>query len=117
MDFGNGLVGGDDGQPTTETFVDFIASVVEDIYRSETALFKRLPLSDASEPCNGGDGKIDIYLSPLDMAGRMRPDGRLPEPLREGAGLLRCQPDRDDAVDGPCDGPTRWHATSRSGRA
>ncbi len=69
--FGNGLVGGDDGQPTTETFVDFIASVVEDIYRSETALFKRLPLSDASEPCNGGDGKIDIYLSPLDMAGRM----------------------------------------------
>jgi Bacterial Ig-like domain (group 2) len=69
--FGNGLLGGDDGQPTNESFVDFIASVVEAIYRSETALFKRLPLSDAGEPCNGGDGKIDIYLSPLDMAGRM----------------------------------------------
>ena len=69
--FGDGLIGGDDGNPTTETFTDFIASVVEEVYRAETELFKRVPLSDLAEPCNGGDGRVDIYLSPLDMAGRM----------------------------------------------
>lgn len=69
--FGDGAIGGDDGKPTSETFTDFIASVVEEIYRKETELFGRVPLSDANEPCNGGDGKVDIYLSPLDMAGRM----------------------------------------------
>jgi hypothetical protein len=70
--FGDGFVGGDDGQPTTETFTDFIASVIEEVYASETTLFQRLPLSDANEPCNGGDGKVDIYLAPIDMSGRSK---------------------------------------------
>lgn len=70
--FGDGFVGGDDGNPTSESFTDFIASVVEEVYQSETTLFQRFPLSDANEPCNGGDGKIDIYLTPLDMGGRMK---------------------------------------------
>ncbi len=68
--FGDGFVGGDDGNATSETFTDVIASVVEEVYAAETALFGRVPLSDAVEPCNGGDGRIDIYLSPIDMAGR-----------------------------------------------
>ena len=68
--FGDTLLQGDDDKPTTETVTDFIVSVVEEIYQSETQLLKRAPLPDTNEPCNGGDGALDIYILPL--AGRTK---------------------------------------------
>lgn len=56
---------GEDGSETKETYADFIASIVEEVYASETQLFNRYPMSDAKEDCNGGDGKVDIYLYPF----------------------------------------------------
>jgi hypothetical protein len=41
----------------------WIAGVIEHIYRQETELMGRYPLSDAEETCNGGDGSHDIYVS------------------------------------------------------
>ena len=68
--FGDDLLRGDDDKPTAETVSDFIVSVIEDVYQSETSLFKRFPLPDTKEPCNGGDGAVDVYVHPL--AGRMK---------------------------------------------
>ena len=64
------LLQGDDDKPTSETVSDFIVSVIEEVYQSETALFKRFPLPDTQEPCNGGDGAVDVYVHPL--AGRTK---------------------------------------------
>jgi hypothetical protein len=63
--FDDTLLQGDDDRPTSETVSDFIVSVVEEVYQSETQLFQRVPMSDAQERCNGGDGAFDIYLHPL----------------------------------------------------
>ncbi|MEO8525002.1 MAG: Ig-like domain-containing protein [Caldimonas sp.] len=63
--FSDDMLQGDDDKPTTETVSDFIVSVVEEVYQSETQLFKRFPLPDTKENCNGGDGAFDIYLHPL----------------------------------------------------
>ena len=63
--FDDTLLQGDDDRPTSETVSDFIVSVVEEVYQSETQLFQRFPKSDAQENCNGGDGALDIYLHPL----------------------------------------------------
>jgi hypothetical protein len=43
-----------------------VAQYVEQVWASETALFGRVPPSDASigADCNGGDGMLDIYVSP-----------------------------------------------------
>ena len=68
--FGDDLLRGDDDKPTAETVSEFIASVIEDVYQSETSLFKRFPLPDTNEPCNGGDGAVDVYVHPL--VGRMK---------------------------------------------
>ncbi len=68
--FGDDLLRGDDDRPTSETVSDFIVSVIEDVYQSETSLFKRFPLPDTREPCNGGDGAVDVYVHPL--VGRMK---------------------------------------------
>lgn len=51
--------------PTAAATVDRFATMVEDIYAAETTLLNRVPKSDAGQPCDGGDGKVDIYISPL----------------------------------------------------
>lgn len=38
-----------------------IAAVAEHVYDLETSLWRE-PLSDAGVPCNGGDGRVDVYL-------------------------------------------------------
>lgn len=38
-----------------------VAEIAEHVYDQETTLW-RAPLSDAGLPCNGGDGRIDIYM-------------------------------------------------------
>ena len=43
----------------------YIASVIEDIYKTETELLNRFPLPDTDLPCSGGDGAIDIYVFPI----------------------------------------------------
>ena len=40
-----------------------VAAVIENIIQKETGLMGRWPLFDTNEPCNGGDGSIDIYIS------------------------------------------------------
>ena len=45
-----------------------VASLVEEIYDSETALIDpKQRLDDSAEPCNGGDGKYDIYYGPFGL--------------------------------------------------
>jgi hypothetical protein len=39
----------------------YLAAEAEKVWNAETSLFGRTPPSDASQPCNGGDGRIDIY--------------------------------------------------------
>ena len=51
----------DNNQPLAELLV----AVAEEAYAAETALLGRSALSDIDQPCNGGDGKIDIYLTIL----------------------------------------------------
>ncbi len=68
--FDSTFLQGDDDKPTTETITDLVVSLVEEVYQSETDLFKRFPLADTQENCNGGDGALDIYLHPL--AGRTK---------------------------------------------
>ena len=41
-----------------------VASVAEEVWQEETALLNRFPQADTAEPCNGGDGAIDIYYVP-----------------------------------------------------
>ena len=48
-----------------EAMLDYIASVVEPIDTALTGLLQRAPKSDVAEGCNGGDGALDIYLSPI----------------------------------------------------
>lgn len=40
-----------------------VAALVQQIYQQEHALIGRDLPSDAGEPCNGGDGKFDIYMT------------------------------------------------------
>lgn len=49
----------------------FVASVIEEIYNAEAGLLNRFPLPDSAEPCNGGDGAIDIYIFPTGISGKM----------------------------------------------
>jgi hypothetical protein len=39
----------------------YLAAEADKVWNAETGLFGRTPPSDASQPCNGGDGRIDIY--------------------------------------------------------
>jgi hypothetical protein len=39
------------------------ASVIEHIIQQETGLMEQWPIFDTNEPCNGGDGSIDIYIT------------------------------------------------------
>jgi hypothetical protein len=39
------------------------AAVIEHIIGQETGLMGRWPLLDTNEPCNGGDGSIEIYIT------------------------------------------------------
>lgn len=41
-----------------------VASFLEDLYTAETGLLDRFPLPDAGEECNGGDGRVDVYINP-----------------------------------------------------
>ena len=41
-----------------------VASVIEEVWQEATALLNRFPLADTAEPCNGGDGAIDVYYVP-----------------------------------------------------
>lgn len=63
--FKQDFIVGEDGIETTESYADFFASIVEEVYASETQLFNRYPMNDAKEDCNGGDGKVDVYLHPF----------------------------------------------------
>jgi len=40
----------------------YLAAEVETVWTKETKLFGRTPISDAHEKCNGGDGRMDIYV-------------------------------------------------------
>jgi hypothetical protein len=40
-----------------------VAAIAEDVYTSLTGVMQRVPPSDGSVACNGGDAKIDIYVS------------------------------------------------------
>ena len=57
------------GDPLYDAFHLVIAqtaiAVAEEVYAAETGLFNRFPLADTAEPCNGGDGAVDIYLTGL----------------------------------------------------
>ncbi len=47
-----------------------VASLMEEIYDSETALVDpKQRLDDSAEACNGGDGKYDIYYGPFGLFG------------------------------------------------
>lgn len=45
--------------------LDYAASVIEQIDSSLRTLLERSPKGDAAEPCNGGDGALDIYFVEL----------------------------------------------------
>ncbi len=47
-----------------------LAVAVENIWTQETGLFQRAPLSDSAAPCNGGNGKFDIYVTRESLAAR-----------------------------------------------
>ena len=66
--FDDTLLQGDDDRPTGEQPRRLPTSSSRSSRRStqsETELFQRVPMSDAQERCNGGDGAFDIYLHPL----------------------------------------------------
>jgi hypothetical protein len=44
-----------------------VAAVAEHVYTQETGLW-RVPLSDAAQACNGGDGRIDVYMDQVGLA-------------------------------------------------
>ena len=45
-----------------------VASLIEEVYDSETALIDpKQRLDDSAEACNGGDGKYDIYYGPFGL--------------------------------------------------
>ncbi len=46
-----------------------MAAVAEHVYDQETTVFGREPLTDGGLPCNGGDGKIDVYAVKADTLG------------------------------------------------
>lgn len=48
--------------PYSGPMLDYAASVVEQIRSALTAVTRRKPKSDVYEPCNGGDGALDIYF-------------------------------------------------------
>jgi len=50
---------------TKQSDVDAIARLLEAAYAAETSALARFPMSDADEACNGGDGAVDVYLTPL----------------------------------------------------
>ena len=47
----------------TEATAKAVAAVIEYIIQQETGLMEHWPLFDTNEPCNGGDGSIDIYIT------------------------------------------------------
>jgi hypothetical protein len=62
-------LGGAFADANTDVGVALVASLVEDVYDADTGLLQRLPLTDVNEPCNGGDGKYDIYYIPGALVG------------------------------------------------
>ena len=42
---------------------DLVAAVAEEVYTAETGLLGREPQPDTGVACNGGDAKVDIYLT------------------------------------------------------
>jgi len=42
---------------------ELVGAVAEEVYTAETELLGRLPKSDLGVACNGGDEKVDIYLT------------------------------------------------------
>lgn len=57
------------GDPVYDAFhlkiAQTIAAVAEEVYAAETGLLNRFPLADTAEPCNGGDGAVDFYVTNL----------------------------------------------------
>ena len=49
--------------------VAMIASMIEEVYQTETTLLGRFPLADTLEDCNGGDGAVDIYYGSFALFG------------------------------------------------
>lgn len=48
----------------TVNTLDYLGNLVERIYETETSALNRFPKSDRDLPCNGGDGKLDVYIFP-----------------------------------------------------
>jgi hypothetical protein len=44
--------------------LDYLGNLVEMIYQTETSALARSPKRDGDLPCNGGDGKLDVYIFP-----------------------------------------------------
>ena len=42
---------------------EWASEVIEEIYAAETSLFGVEPVPDTDLPCNGGDGRLDIYIT------------------------------------------------------
>ena len=47
-----------------QTAASNLAAEVENVWTRETGLMQKSPLSDGSETYNGGDGRLDIYVTP-----------------------------------------------------
>ena len=41
----------------------YVGALLEDIYGKETTTLQRFPKGDSEEPCNGGDGAVDVYIT------------------------------------------------------
>ncbi len=50
----------------SETVAGWVLAEIETIWTDEVALFGRTPPADDAMTCNGGDGKLDIYVMPVD---------------------------------------------------
>src|SRR5262249_32714741 len=46
------------------TAANNLAAEVENVWTKETGLMQKSPLSDGSQTYNGGDGRLDIYVTP-----------------------------------------------------
>lgn len=49
--------------------VELIASLIEEVYQTESGLLNRFRLPDTNENCNGGDAKTDIYYGGFALFG------------------------------------------------
>ena len=61
-----------------ETAATNVAASAEAVWTSLTGLFHTVPLSDANETCNGGDGALDVYIDRLGFGALAQTSAYLP---------------------------------------